>query len=322
MFLITGAAGFIGYSLARKLLEMGHDVVAVDCFSDYYSLDLKHARAAELLKFPKFQLYEHDLIDAQFTNKIIASRKWDSVIHLAAQPGVRYSITHPYAYTRNNIEVFLNVLEALSKLPEKPHFIYASSSSVYGKNTKQPYSEEDEVSQPNSLYAATKRMNELMAHTYHNLYGMDSIGLRFFTVYGPWGRPDMAPYLFSEALLEDREITLYDNGSLIRDFTYIDDIVNGIIGAIGYKPRAAELFNLGNHAPITVKHFLEVLEEICGKEAKIRSLPMQKGDVISTYADIEKASMAFGFSPSTDIKTGLTKFVSWLREYTKVKMEK
>jgi UDP-glucuronate 4-epimerase len=315
MILVTGAAGFIGYSLTKRLLRDSVNVVGLDCLSDYYSVELKKRRLAELNQNARFDYIEENLLNIEFIEDLLKHRQFDCVVHLAAQPGVRYSLINPLAYIDNNIKAFTILVEAIRKHSKQSKFIYASSSSVYGSNSKLPYSEDDDVSSPSSLYAMTKRSNELHAKTYKHLYGLNSIGLRFFTVYGPYGRPDMAPYLFTDALFHNRQFPVFAEGKLMRDFTFIDDIVDGIISAIKYENNDAEIFNLGNNNPVTVNEFVTCLEDVSGYKANYKFEPMQKGDVIATYADISKSQKFLKFTPKTPLKDGLTEFVNWYSAY-------
>lgn len=315
--LVTGAAGFIGFHTAEALLDAGHTVVGLDCFVPYYDLRLKHARNEQLLKHGAYTFFNIDLSSTQDVAKFFAVHDFDCVVHLAAQPGVRYSIENPQAYLTNNIQAFLNIVEALKSLAKPPKLVYASSSSVYGSNEKLPYSEEDKVASPNSFYAASKIANEVTAQTYSHLYGLNIIGLRFFTVYGPWGRPDMAPYIFTKAILESRPIQLFNNGDLMRDFTYIDDITVGVLGAINHSVTGHEIFNLGNNNPTKLLDFVQTLEEVTGITAQKELKPMQPGDVYATYADIAKAKSALGFEPKTNLTNSLKEFVLWYKTFAK-----
>jgi UDP-glucuronate 4-epimerase len=316
--LITGTAGFIGFHLAQSLLSEGHDVIGLDNFSDYYSVQLKRDRHAQLEKHPRYTGIEADLCDHDRLLAILRDRKVERVCNLAAQAGVRYSIEHPFTYEKANLDGFLSVLEAcrhagISRL------VYASSSSVYGGNTKVPFSEADTVDNPISLYAATKKANELMAHCYTHLYGFQTVGLRFFTVYGPWGRPDMAMWLFTKDILADRPINVFNHGEMQRDFTYVADIVSGIKGALfadGLAPY--EIFNLGNHRSERLMDMIQLIGTALGREPKLNLMPMQPGDVPVTYADIAHAQAKLGYQPTTPIAAGIPNFVSWYRTYHKV----
>lgn len=304
--LVTGAAGFIGFHLAEKLAKRGDFVIGYDNFNAYYPPSLKRERA-KLLKNLNIDVIEGDICDKTLLD-VIEKKEITHLVNLAAQAGVRHSLTHPEHYLKSNIDGFVNVLETCRKanIP----LTYASSSSVYGNNQKVPFSIEDRVDNQASLYGVTKRTNELLANTYHHLYGIPVTGLRFFTVYGPWGRPDMAYYKFTKAVLEGTEITIFHEGKLRRDFTYIDDIVNGTVSAIDLE-APCELFNLGHHKPITVLDFVNLLENILGKKAKKQFLPMQPGDVLETFADISHSQQKLGFYPSTPIEKGLKSFVEW-----------
>lgn len=324
--LVTGAAGFIGFHLSKRLLAEGFTVVGLDNLNDYYDVRLKQARLDILTKTPHFRFVKAPLEDRQQIHEVF-SEGFRYVIHLAAQAGVRYSLQNPYAYLDSNLHGFLNVLEGCRHhRPE--HLIYASTSSVYGANTKQPFSVHDNVDHPLSLYAATKKANELMAHTYSALYGIPTTGLRFFTVYGPWGRPDMALFLFTRAILEGRPIDVYNYGRMRRDFTYVDDIVEGMVRLLpkfpspnknwnGNHPDPAtsfapyRLFNIGNNQPVELMHFIEVLEEKLGRKAEKNLLPIQAGDVPETYADVDDLMRETGFKPATSIEEGIGRFVDW-----------
>jgi len=309
--LMTGAAGFIGYHAAQVLLDRGDEVVGLDNFSPYYDPELKEARAKRLEGKEGFTLIRGDICDRETVAN--AMKGVDRVCHLAALAGVRYAFEHPDEYIAINIDGFFNILDEVRK-QEIPGLIYASSSSVYGGNTKQPSSEEDRVDDPISLYGMNKRDNELMAHTYHKLYGIPVTGLRFFTVYGPWGRPDMALFLFTDAILNDREINVFGEGKMQRDFTYIDDIVDGLIASID-KNYDEEVFNLGCGKQEELMDYIKTIEEACGKEAKKNFMPMQPGDVRASSADISKAKQMLNYDPKTEIKEGIPKFVDWYREY-------
>lgn len=306
--LVTGAAGFIGFHTAMHL----KDVVGIDNFNNYYSPKLKRDRAKELAK-ANIAVIEGDINDRELLKKIINEHKITTIVHLAAQAGVRYSIEHPESYLKANVEGFLNILEVLRLFP-KIKLIYASSSSVYGLNQKTPYSETDVTDQQASLYGVTKKMNELMARNYHHLYGLNVVGLRFFTVYGPWGRPDMAYFSFSEAINKGQKINLYNFGNCERDFTYIDDIVKGIVAAIE-KGKAAQIYNLGNHQPVKLLEFVGILEKLWEKKAITELKPLAPGDVEKTYADIDLSSKELGFKPTTSLEEGLKKFVEWHKSY-------
>lgn len=312
-FLITGAAGFIGFHLSRGLLRQGHRVVGLDNFNDYYDVGLKEKRAALLEAKEGFTLVRGDLCDRPLLDRVADLHAPEVVCNLAAQAGVRYSLENPMAYQKSNLEGFLSVLE-FCRHRNIPRLVYASSSSVYGGNTKVPYSESDPVDHPVSLYAATKKANELMAHTYTHLYGLQTIGLRFFTVYGPWGRPDMAYWLFTEAILKGKAIKVFNHGDMLRDFTYIDDIVQGVVAALTMENlEPYELFNLGNHRCEKLERFIDVLGETLGVEPVKETLPMQPGDVYQTFADISRARAKLGYSPGTPIEEGLKAFAEWYR---------
>jgi UDP-glucuronate 4-epimerase len=320
--LLTGVAGFIGYHVALKLLARGDTVIGVDNLNDYYDVSLKQARLDSITtqaNAKNFKFIKLDLAEQAATTKLFAIEKPDSVIHLAAQAGVRYSLQNPHAYISSNIVAFTNVLEACRAIKPQ-HLVYASSSSVYGGNTKLPFSETDNVDHPVSLYAATKKANELMAHTYSHLYGLPTTGLRFFTVYGPWGRPDMSPFLFADAIINDRPIQVFNHGDMLRDFTYIDDIVEGVIRVLD-KPATPStgapyrLFNIGNNQPEKLMDFIGLLENAIGKIAQKEYLPMQAGDVKATYADTSALDAWVGFKPNTPLKIGVEKFVSWYQAY-------
>ena len=329
--LVTGAAGFIGFHLAARLLKRGIDVVGLDSVNDYYSVQLKRDRLAQLVDYQNFTFVEANLADQQRVDNLFRDHEFERVVHLAAQAGVRYSLTNPHAYAESNLTGFLNILEAC-RHAKTPHLTYASSSSVYGGCTTMPFSTSDRVDHPLSLYAATKKSNELMAHTYSHLYGLPTTGLRFFTVYGPWGRPDMALFLFTKAILEGRPIDVFNNGRMRRDFTYVDDIVEGVdrtseqiaapdLGWNSDDPNPAtsaapyRIFNIGNHQPVELLRFIEVIEQAVGSKAEKNLLPMQAGDVPATYADIEDLDAAVGFRPTTPIEVGVKQFVDWYREY-------
>jgi len=331
--LITGSAGFIGFHLAKRLLNGGHDVAGMDNLNAYYDVRLKNDRLAILKKHAGFRFHLLDLTDRQGMAVLFKTEKPEVVVNLAAQAGVRYSLENPHAYVDSNLTGFTNILEGCRHNGVK-HLVYASSSSVYGANTSMPFSVHHNVDHPISLYAATKKANELMAHTYAALYKLPCTGLRFFTVYGPWGRPDMALFLFTAAILEGRAIDVYNNGKMRRDFTYIDDIIEGVVRVMtripsgspewtGKRPDPASsfapyrLFNIGNNQPMELMDFIAVLEKHLGKRAEMRLLPMQAGDVPETYADVDDLMAEVGFKPSTSIDEGIGKFVEWYREYYK-----
>ncbi len=313
--LVTGSAGFIGYHVASALLRGGHSVTGLDNFNDYYSVALKRARFAQLEPQAGFSGVEADLCDAARLSALCKAERFDVVCHLAAQAGVRYSMTHPEVYVKSNLEGFVNMLEAC-RHAQTPRLVYASSSSVYGGNTKLPFSESDPVDRPISLYAATKKANELMAHTYSHLFGFETVGLRFFTVYGPWGRPDMAMWSFTEAMLAGRAIPVFNHGMMRRDFTFVDDIVSGVSAALVRPlPERATIFNLGNHRAENLLDMIRILGEALGVEPRMELLPMQPGDVEATYADIDKARKLLDFEPTTPIVAGIPRFVNWYKGY-------
>ena len=326
--LVTGTAGFIGYHLAKKLLERGDEVIGLDSINDYYDVNLKYARLNELgidkdelednkllqsSTYPKHKFIKANLEDSEIVNKLFEEEKFDAVCNLAAQAGVRYSIENPHAYIQSNIVGFMNILEACRNFDVK-NLSYASSSSVYGLNKSQPFKTTDKTDTPISLYAATKKSNELMAHTYSHLYGVQTTGLRFFTVYGPWGRPDMAPMLFADAITNDRAIKVFNHGKMSRDFTYIDDIVDGIIKVID-NPSDYNIYNIGNNAPLSLMEFIQTLEEALGKEAEKNFMDMQDGDVVSTYADVSGLMKDFDYKPDTKLADGISEFVKWYKEF-------
>ncbi len=310
--LITGAAGFIGFHLARKLHSLGEQIACIDNFNSYYDPTLKEARAKALQNLG-IVIEKRDITDSADLEHWIDRHQPTHLIHLAAQAGVRYSLANPHTYMKSNMVGFLNILEAC-RHRSAIKLVYASSSSVYGNNTKTPFSIHDPTDSQASLYGVTKKSNELMASTYHHLFQIPVIGLRFFTVYGPWGRPDMAYYLFTDAILNDKPIDVYNHGNLLRDFTYIDDIIDGIQGALKLE-KGCHLFNLGNNKPIELNKFIAVLEGVIGKKAVKNFLPEQKGDVQSTFADIKESEKVLGFKPKTFIEDGLSKFVDWYKRY-------
>lgn len=351
--LVTGTAGFIGFHLAKKLLERGDEVIGLDNINDYYDVNLKYARLNELgikkeniennkftlsESFPQHKFIKADLENQDIINQIFEEKKFDAVCNLAAQAGVRYSIENPEVYIQSNVVGFLNILEACRNFDIK-NLCYASSSSVYGLNSSQPFKTSDHTDHPVSLYAATKKSNELMAHTYAHLYGIHTTGLRFFTVYGPWGRPDMAPILFADAITSDREIKVFNHGNMSRDFTYIDDIVDGIIKVIdnpaqssgqfdANKPNPSlssasyRVYNIGNNAPVQLLDFIKCLEKSIGKESKKNFMDIQPGDVVSTYADTEELMNDFKYKPHTQLSEGIDKFVKWYKTFYKINKHK
>jgi UDP-glucuronate 4-epimerase len=318
--LVTGAAGFIGFHVANRLLAAGHAVVGLDSLNDYYDPALKQARLDLLLNHPRFSFVKASLADRPAMLELFGKNRFPSVIHLAAQAGVRYSIDHPHAYADANLEGFLNVLEGC-RHNDCRHLIYASSSSVYGANTKLPFSVSDKVDHPISLYAATKKANELMAHSYSHLYRLPTTGLRFFTVYGPWGRPDMAIFLFTKAIIDGVPIKLFNHGKMRRDFTYVDDVTRVIDRLIDHVPvgsdsaAPARIYNVGNHKPEDLLHVVAVLEKELGRPAVKDMLPMQPGDVPATFADVEDLMRDVGFKPETTIEDGVRNFVTWYRQH-------
>ncbi|MGM5485305.1 MAG: NAD-dependent epimerase/dehydratase family protein [Nanobdellota archaeon] len=312
--LVTGVAGFIGSAVAKALLDRGDEVIGVDSVNGYYSPELKEDRLKHFFdSADDFTFYRKDFSDADVMRKIFREHKIDKICHLGAQAGVRYSLENPYAYLKSNIDGTVVLFEMAKEFDIKT-VIYASSSSVYGGNEKVPFSEKDDVSGPVSLYAATKRSNELMAYTYHHLYGINMTGLRFFTVYGPWGRPDMALFKFVKNMLEGKEIEVYNYGKMKRDFTYITDIVSGVLASLD-KEYAYEIFNLGNNNTIELKYFISVIEDKLGLKAKQKLMEIQPGDVPITYADIEHSKEKLGYDPSVSIEEGVAKFVDWYKEY-------
>ena len=332
--LITGSAGFIGFHLAKKAVNRGYSVVGIDNLNDYYDVSLKQSRLDKLRNLSDFNFEQVELADAKAINRLFLKTKFDCVINLAAQAGVRYSLINPHAYLESNLHGFLNILEAC-RHQKTGHLIYASSSSVYGANKKMPFSVHHNVDHPISLYAASKKANELMAHTYSSLYNLPTTGLRFFTVYGPYGRPDMALFLFTKAILEGKPIDVYNYGKMKRDFTYVEDIVEGIVRLIpkipgpdlgwnGLNPDPSSsyapyrLYNIGNNQPVELLRFIEVIEEKTGKKAKMNFLPIQDGDVPETYADVDDLMREVDFKPSTSIEEGVGNFVDWYRDYYKI----
>jgi UDP-glucuronate 4-epimerase len=316
--LITGTAGFIGFSLATVLLERGDEVVGVDNFNDYYDVSLKEDRNKILEKYNNFKLYRLDISNLKELKKVFQDNKFDKVCHLAAQAGVRYSIDNPYVYIDSNVVGFVNMIN-LTKDAGIKQFVYASSSSVYGNSMEVPFSEDVDVNEPISLYAATKRGNELVAHTYHHLFGLKTIGLRFFTVYGPWGRPDMAIFKFVKNITEGKEIDVYNYGKdLKRDFTYVDDIIDGVVRSLD-SDYENEIFNLGKGSPDELGKMIEIIEKELGMKAKKNLLPMQKGDVMVTYSDTSKAKEKLGYNPKIKLEEGIKEFVKWYKEYYSIK---
>jgi UDP-glucuronate 4-epimerase len=305
-------AGFIGMHCAKRLLARGDEVVGIDNLSPYYSVELKKDRLAEL-RHPRFEFTQLDIADADSLRKYFEENKPDRVLHLAAQAGVRYSLENPGAYIQTNLVGFANVLECCRHHAPQ-HLVYASSSSVYGSNTELPYSESQSVDHPVSLYAATKKSNELLAHAYSHLFGLNATGLRFFTVYGPWGRPDMSAFLFAQALVQGKPIQVFNHGDMQRDFTYVDDIVEGTLRVLD-KPARYAVYNIGNHQPVGLLDYIAALERAFGREAKLEMKPMQPGDVKATYADTSALRAAVGFAPSTPLDVGLARFAQWFKSY-------
>ena len=329
--LVTGAAGFIGSTLTHRLLDRGDSVHGIDNLNDYYDVALKESRLARLSSRKNFTFDKLDIADRAAMPELFAATKFDAVMHLAAQAGVRYSIENPHAYVDANLVGFVNILEG-ARHSKVGHLVFASSSSVYGSNTKLPFSEHDNVDHPVSLYAATKKANELMAHSYAHLYGLPCTGLRFFTVYGPWGRPDMALFKFTEGIFARRPIPVYNMGEMVRDFTYVDDIVEGVLRVIDQPaapdPRQASeppdparslapyrIYNIGNNQPVKLMRYIEVLEQCLGMKATLELLPMQQGDVPATTADVSALEAAVGFRPGTSVETGIARFVEWYKSY-------
>lgn len=315
--LVTGAAGFIGSAVSQKLIARGDSVVGIDNLNDYYPVSLKKARLTRL-EGERFQFQAMDLVQGPSLQALFATHHFDAVVHLGAQAGVRYSLQNPQAYIDSNITGTLNILEACRQHPVR-HLVYASSSSVYGANAKIPFSTQDPVDHPVSLYAATKKSNELMAHTYSHLFGLKCTGLRFFTVYGPWGRPDMAPMLFADAILAGRPIQVFNHGHMQRDFTYIDDIVNGTVGALDWgipqESPFAQVFNIGRGQPVPLLRFIEILESALGQKAIQELKPMQPGDVESTWADTSALEATVGYKPCVSLEEGVQNFAKWFLEY-------
>ncbi len=332
--LVTGVAGFIGFHVARRLLERGDTVVGIDNVNTYYDVRLKQARLALLSGHEGFSFLQLNLADRDGMTEVLSRQRPQRVVHLAAQAGVRHSLTHPHAYIESNLVGFLHILESC-RHTQVEHLVYASTSSVYGANTKMPFSVHDNVDHPVSLYAASKKANELMAHTYSHLYGLPTTGLRFFTVYGPWGRPDMALFLFTRAILAGEPIDVFNYGKMRRDFTYIDDIVEGVVRVLDTLPRPNpawsglapdpgtskapyRIYNIGNNQPVELLHFIEVLETCLGRKAEKRLLPLQAGDVPETYADVDDLIRDVGFRPATPLSVGIARFVEWYRAFYQV----
>lgn len=330
--LVTGAAGFIGMHVAQILLKRGDEVIGIDNLNDYYDPNLKRARLQQMQPYSNFKFIQGDIADRQTVEALFSAEKPNRVINLAAQPGVRYSLTNPHAYIQTNLVGFGNILEGCRHHGVE-HLVYASSSSVYGANTHMPFSVQDNVDHPVSLYAASKKANELMAHSYSHLYGLPTTGLRYFTVYGPWGRPDMSPWLFTSAMLEGRPIDVFNHGKMRRDFTYIDDIAEGTVRVLDQIATPApdynndqpdpscsyapfRVYNIGNHEPVELMAFIQTIESALGIEAKKNFLPMQNGDVIATYADIDALKNAVGFQPNTALADGIARWVDWYKAYT------
>ncbi|MCC8088256.1 MAG: NAD-dependent epimerase/dehydratase family protein [Rikenellaceae bacterium] len=329
--LITGTSGFIGYHTVKALSGRGHDITGIDNINDYYDVNLKLSRLADTgidkdainygepvrsTSNPDYNFIKGDIMDTGFINELFRTERFDLVCHLAAQAGVRYSIENPHAYVSSNVAGFLNILEAGRKNHVK-YIVYASSSSVYGKNSKVPFSEADMTDDPVSLYAATKKSNELMANVYSNMYGIPMTGLRFFTVYGPWGRPDMAPFIFMDSVMNGRPIRVFNHGNMSRDFTYIDDIVSGICSVVENKPEDAShrIYNIGHGSPVNLMDFIRIIEEVSGKKAVMKMEDMQSGDVQQTYADTSALGRDYGYAPEVAIEEGLTNFYKWYRSY-------
>lgn len=329
--LVTGAAGFIGMHVAQILLKRGDEVVGIDNLNDYYDPRLKHARLAQLTPYSNFKFIQGDIADRQTIDDLFAKEKPTRVINLAAQPGVRYSLKNPHVYIQTNLVGFGNILEGCRHNGVE-HLVYASSSSVYGANTHMPFSVHDNVDHPVSLYAASKKANELMAHTYSHLYGLPTTGLRYFTVYGPWGRPDMSPWLFTSAILEDRTIDVFNHGKMRRDFTYVDDIAEGTVRVLdkiatsnsdfttdapdpGTSYAPYRVYNIGNNQPVELMTFIAIIEKALGKEAKKNYLPMQPGDVVATYANVDDLKRDMGFEPKTELAVGVENWAAWYRSY-------
>jgi UDP-glucuronate 4-epimerase len=329
--LVTGAAGFIGYHLSRRLLDAGCRVVGFDCVNDYYDVRYKEGRLALLRAYPDFEFVREDLADEEAVRAVFADHSFDVVVNLAAQAGVRYSLKNPGAYAKSNLVGFVNILEGCRHNRVR-HLVFASSSSVYGANTRMPFSVHDNVDHPVSLYAATKKANELMAHSYSHLYGLPTTGLRFFTVYGPWGRPDMALFLFTKAILDEQPIRVFNHGKMRRDFTYIDDIIEGVVRVMGRVPEPDpawsgddpdpgtsyapyRVYNIGNNQPVELGEFIAAIEDALGQQATKEYLDMQPGDVPATCANIDDLERDVGFRPATELRTGIARFIEWYREF-------
>ena len=331
---VTGAAGFIGSTLSLRLLARGDRVFGLDNLNDYYDVKLKEARLARLRAFPNFEFELADIVERERMARLFGERRFDAVMHLAAQAGVRYSIENPGAYIDANLVGFTNIIEG-ARRSNVGHFVFASSSSVYGANAKLPFAEDDNIDHPVSLYAATKKANELIAHSYAHLYRLPCTGLRFFTVYGPWGRPDMALFKFTRGMLADEKIQVFNRGEMVRDFTYVDDIVEGVLRVIDQPAQADpawtalaptpsssnapyRIYNIGNNQPVKLMRYIEVIEQCLGRKAKLELLPLQDGDVPATIADVSRLEAAVGFKPATPIETGVRRFIDWYREYYKI----
>jgi UDP-glucuronate 4-epimerase len=312
--LVTGAAGFIGFHLSTRLLDRGDTVVGVDNFNAYYDVSLKEARLARLAEHGRFEIVRADIAHREAMERVFASGRFDAIVNLAAQAGVRYSIENPYAYVESNVVGFLNVLEG-ARRHGTGNLVFASTSSVYGQGTDLPYEESADTDHPVSLYAATKKSNEVMAHAYAHLFGIPATGLRFFTVYGPWGRPDMALFKFTKGILDGTPIPVFNEGRMVRDFTYVDDIVEGVVRVID-RPASYRIFNIGNHQRVELLDYIRALEKALGKQAKLDLLPMQPGDVPATEADTAALQAATGFHPATPVEEGVRRFVAWYREYS------
>lgn len=323
-FLITGAAGFVGFHLAKTLLDEGRAVIGIDNLNDYYDVDLKQARLNILKQYKNFDFGQIDIVDDMALEEFLKEKSFTKIVHLAAQAGVRYSLENPRAYVQSNLVGHLNILEIARNKDGLEHMLYASSSSVYGGRKDLPFKETDRADSPVSLYAATKKSDELISHTYAHLYNIPLTGLRFFTVYGPWGRPDMAYFSFTKKILAGEQIEVFNHGDMLRDFTYIDDIISGIIamldkGFIKQKDAPHKVYNIGNNKPETLEDFLKTLETALDKKAVRKNLPMQPGDVPATYADISQINADYGFEPKTNLQEGLSLFVEWYRDYFEIR---